>query len=157
LWLDANEGLSIEACRRLAPHLSELGVRVLEQPLPAADDRLLKDLQCAVPLCADESFRGGVESLAELSDVYELINVKLDKSGGLTESLDVIRAARARGIGVVVGCMCSSSLSVAPAIILAQDALLADLDAALLLAEDHPEGVRYAQGKIFPPSAAMWG
>ncbi|MFP6687466.1 MAG: N-acetyl-D-Glu racemase DgcA [Polyangiaceae bacterium] len=157
LWLDANEGLSIEACQRLAPHLLDLGVRVLEQPLPAADDQLLKDLECAVPLCADESFRGGVESLAGLSDVYELVNVKLDKSGGLTESLDVIRAARARGLGVVVGCMCSSSLSIAPAILLAQDALFADLDAALLLAEDHTERVRYANGRVYPPSSATWG
>jgi L-alanine-DL-glutamate epimerase-like enolase superfamily enzyme len=157
LWLDANEGLTIEGCRELVPHLPGLGVVVLEQPVPAADDAGLTSIDCPVPLCADESFHGGVERLDALAEGYTLINVKLDKAGGLTEALRVMRAAQERDLGVAVGCMCSSSLSIAPASLLAQHARYTDLDAALLLAEDHPTAVRYDGPYVLPTDPALWG
>lgn len=156
LIVDANEGWTVESYRSFAPALARLGVAMVEQPLPAAADEGLRGEARPVPLCADESAhaRPGLERLAGL---YDLVNVKLDKTGGLTEALAMIAAARALKLGVMVGCMVATSLSMAPAVLAAQGAEYVDLDGPLLLAEDRPEGLAYRGSTLQPPAAALWG
>ena len=156
LIADANEswtGLDIEAlCHQLHAHAVEL----IEQPLPAGADADLAHVQSPVPLCADES----LQSRAELGDVvgrYRFINVKLDKCGGLTEALALIHAARQRGLGVMTGCMLSTSLGIAPAFVAAMQAQFADLDGPLLLARDRPSGLRFQGSDVDPPEVELWG
>ncbi len=154
--VDANEGWDAEIYTDLAPHLLRLGVALVEQPLPAGADEILAEIERPLPVCADESChdRG---SLAGLAGKYDMVNIKLDKTGGLTEALALRDLAHAQGYGVMVGCMVGSSLAMAPAVLVAQGAGIVDLDGPLLLAEDRENPLRYEAGKVYPPDAALWG
>ena len=140
LIVDVNEGLSFDELRRLAPELARLDVKLLEQPLAAGEDAVLEGYESPVPLCADESVHTRAE-LAVCAGRYGLINIKLDKTGGLTEALALAAEARARGFRLMVGCMVATSLAMAPALILAQGAAFVDLDGPLLLARDRQPGL----------------
>jgi L-alanine-DL-glutamate epimerase-like enolase superfamily enzyme len=154
--VDANEGWSAEVYSDLAPHLVRLGVEMVEQPLPAGQDDALLGLERPVPLCADESChdRNGLE---KLRGKYDMINIKLDKTGGLTEALALRRAAEEMGFDIMVGCMIGSSLAMAPATVVARGAKVVDLDAPLLLAEDRDNALHYDADGVHPPVAALWG
>ena len=156
LIVDANEGMDFEALRRLAPELKKLDVMLMEQPLKAGEDESLEGYDCPVPLCADESLHTR-EQLALCARRYGCINVKLDKTGGLTEALALAREARALGLELMIGCMVSTSLAMAPAVILAQGAAFVDLDGPLLLAQDREPGLVYQGSMIEPPQPALWG
>ncbi|ASM74269.1 MULTISPECIES: N-acetyl-D-Glu racemase DgcA [Roseobacteraceae] len=154
--VDANEGWSAEVYADLAPHLVRLGVQLVEQPLPAGEDEALTGMARPVPVCADESChdRG---SLPHLKGKYDVVNIKLDKTGGLTEALALRDAALAEGYRVMVGCMVGSSLAMAPATLVAQGAEVVDLDGPLLLAEDRDEPLIFDAAGVHPPSAKLWG
>lgn len=154
--VDANEGWSAEVYSDLAPHLLRLGVALVEQPLPAGADDALLGLDRPVPLCADESCHDRA-SLAALKGKYDVVNIKLDKTGGLTEALALKDAALAEGFGIMVGCMVGSSLAMAPAVLVAQGAQIVDLDGPLLLAEDRTEPLLFDEKGVYPPSATLWG
>ena len=154
--VDANEGWSAGIYTDLAPHLARLGVALVEQPLPAGRDEALRGLPRPVPLCADESCHDRA-SLPALEGLYDMVNVKLDKTGGLTEALALRAEARARGFGVMVGCMVGSSLAMAPAVLVAQGAEVVDLDGPLLLAADREEPLRYEGSRLWPAEARLWG
>lgn len=154
--VDANEGWSAEVYADLAPHLVRLGVELVEQPLPAGEDHALLGMQRPVPVCADESCHDR-SSLADLKGKYDVVNIKLDKTGGLTEALALRDAAIAQGYEVMVGCMVGSSLAMAPATLVAQGASVVDLDGPLLLAEDRDEPLIFDNAGVHPPSAALWG
>ena len=154
--VDANEGWTAEVYTDLAPHLLRLGVALVEQPLPAGQDGMLGEIARPVPVCADESCHDRA-SLAGLVGKYDLVNIKLDKTGGLTEALALREAARRAGLGVMVGCMVATSLSMAPALQVAQGAELVDLDGPLLLAKDRAQGLRYAGSLVYPPAPELWG
>ena len=154
--VDANEGWTAEVYADLAPHLVRLGVALVEQPLPAAEDAALIGLARPVPVCADESCHDRA-SLAGLAGKYDMVNIKLDKTGGLTEALALRDAARAEGFAVMVGCMVGTSLAMAPAVLVAQGAEIADLDGPLLLAEDRDVPLTYDAAGAHPPEAALWG
>jgi L-alanine-DL-glutamate epimerase-like enolase superfamily enzyme len=156
LIVDANEALSFEELRRLAPELARLDVKLLEQPLPAGEDGALEGYESPVPLCADESLHTRAE-LAACAGRYGLINIKLDKAGGLTEALALAVEARERGFGLMIGCMVATSLAMAPAMILAQGAEFVDLDGPLLLTRDREPGLSITGSLIEPPSPAVWG
>ncbi len=154
--VDANEGWTPELYETLAPVLVRLGVEMVEQPFPAgADDALLK-LDRVLPVCADESChdRG---SLPALKGKYDMVNIKLDKTGGLTEAIALRDAASAEGYQVMVGCMVGSSLAMAPATLVAQGVAVTDLDGPLLLAEDRDTPLQFDEQGVYPPSAALWG
>lgn len=154
--VDANEGWSIEEYVAYAPSLRRLGVDMIEQPFPAGSDEALADLARPVPVCADESChdRG---SLAVLAGRYDMVNIKLDKAGGLTEALALKQAAAGQGFGIMVGCMLATSLAMAPALYLCSDAAVVDLDGPLLLASDRPEGLHIEETTIHPPQPGLWG
>ena len=154
LIVDSNEGWQIDELARYAEPLGRYGVIFFEQPVPQAQEAGLADID--LPFCADESVhdRG---SLTALPRAYEWVNLKLDKTGGLTEALACAAAAKADNRKIMVGCMVATSLSMAPAMLLAQHADLIDLDGPLWLAEDCPHGLRYDGATIHPPSAALWG
>jgi len=154
--VDANEGWSAEIYADLAPHLDRLGVGLVEQPLPAGDDDALLGLDRPVPVCADESCHDR-DSLPALRGKYDVVNIKLDKTGGLTEALALRDAARAEGYGIMVGCMVGSSLAMAPAVLVAQGATVTDLDGPLLLAEDRAHALKFDAAGVHPPEAALWG
>ena len=154
--VDANEGWSAEVYADLAPHLVRLGVELVEQPLPAGEDHALLGMQRPVPVCADESCHDR-SSLANLKGKYDVVNIKLDKTGGLTEALALRDAATAQGYEVMVGCMVGSSLAMAPATLVAQGASVVDLDGPLLLAEDRDEPLIFDNAGVHPPSATLWG
>nr|WP_217360601.1 N-acetyl-D-Glu racemase DgcA [Ruegeria arenilitoris] len=154
--VDANEGWSAEVYADLAPNLVRLGVALVEQPLPAGDDEALIGLDRPVPVCADESCHDRA-SLPGLRGKYDVINIKLDKTGGLTEALELRRAAQAEGYGIMVGCMVGSSLAMAPATLVAQGALVTDLDGPLLLAEDRDTPLIFDDAGVHPPEAELWG
>ncbi len=154
--VDANEGWSAEVYADLAPHLVRLGVTLVEQPLPAGDDDALIGMDRPVPVCADESCHDRA-SLPGLKGKYDVVNIKLDKTGGLTEALALRQAALAEGYGVMVGCMVGSSLAMAPAVLLAQGAQVVDLDGPLLLAEDRDPPLDYDAAGVHPPAANLWG
>jgi L-Ala-D/L-Glu epimerase len=156
LIVDANEGWNAEHFARYAPVLAELGVALIEQPMPAGRDHALAELPHPVPVCADESCHTS-EDVEALVGKYDVVNVKLDKTGGLTEALSLVRAARAKGFRLMVGCMVGTSLAMAPACFLAQDAEFVDLDAPLLLARDRQPGLRYEGSTVYPPEPALWG
>ncbi len=156
LIVDANEGWSLDDYVALAPRLAALGVVLIEQPLPAGQDAGLASLQRPVPVCADESCHA-TESLAEIAGRYDAVNIKLDKTGGLTEALKLKQAALDQGFQIMVGCMVATSLAMAPAILVAQDAAVVDLDGPLLMARDRPEGLRYEGSTLYPPEPALWG
>lgn len=156
LVVDANEGLSFDDLRRLAPDFARLEVKLLEQPLKAGEDAGLEGYDCPVMLCADESLRTRAE-LADCVKRYGCINVKLDKAGGLTEALALAAEARALGLQVMAGCMVATSLAMAPAMIIAQGAEFVDLDGPLLLARDRAPGLVYEGSVIHPPPRELWG
>ena len=154
--VDANEGWSAEVYADLAPHLVRLGVELVEQPLPAGEDTALIGMERPVPVCADESCHDRA-SLPDLKGKYDVVNIKLDKTGGLTEALKLRDAALAEGYQVMVGCMVGSSLAMAPATLVAQGATVTDLDGPLLLAEDRYEPLTFDDAGVHPPKAALWG
>ncbi|AXI53261.1 L-Ala-D/L-Glu epimerase (plasmid) [Pseudoseohaeicola sp. NH-UV-7] len=154
--VDANEGWSADVYTDLAPHLVRLGVDLVEQPLPAGEDDALIGMARPVPVCADESCHDRA-SLAALKGKYDVVNIKLDKTGGLTEALALKDAALAQGYGVMVGCMVGSSLAMAPAVLVAQGAAVVDLDGPLLLAEDREHALTFDENGVHPPDAALWG
>ena len=154
--VDPNESWDEALTRAMQPVLAEARVDLLEQPVPADDDAWLEGFTPAVPICADEA----VHVAADLEIVarrYQSVNVKLDKAGGLTAALELAQAARARGLGLMTGCMISSSLSIAPALHVAALSDYADLDGPLWLAADRPGGVRDVGGVLHPPVAGFWG
>ncbi|AFL52652.1 L-alanine-DL-glutamate epimerase-like enolase superfamily enzyme [Sinorhizobium fredii] len=154
--LDANEGWTPE---NLAFHFTacaEAGIDLIEQPLPAGSDAALAHVDRAVPVCADESVHATAD-LKALVGRYDAVNIKLDKTGGLTEALRMREEAKALGLKIMVGCMVGSSLAMAPAILVAQGADFVDLDGALLLAEDRSPGLRYEASLVFPPDPSLWG
>ena len=154
--VDANEGWSAEVYSDLAPHLARLGVAMVEQPVPAGQDAALAGIPRPVPLCADESAHDRA-SLPGLRGLYDIVNIKLDKTGGLTEALALRGAARDAGFGIMVGCMVGSSLAMAPAVLVAQGAEVVDLDGPLLLAEDRATPLVYDAAGVHPPESALWG
>jgi L-alanine-DL-glutamate epimerase-like enolase superfamily enzyme len=154
--IDANEGWNAEVYADLVPHLLRLGVELVEQPLPAGQDDLLAEIARPVPVCADESCFDRA-SLPALKGKYDVVNLKLDKTGGLTEGLLTRDLARQMGFKVMVGCMVGSSLAMAPAVLLAQGAAWTDLDGPLLLAEDRPHPLHYDAAGAHPPDANLWG
>ena len=154
--VDANEGWSAEIYADLAPHLLRLGVALVEQPLPAGQDDALIGLERPVPVCADESCHDRA-SLPGLAGKYDMINIKLDKAGGLTEALALKQEAMAQGYAIMVGCMVGSSLAMAPATLLAQSAAFVDLDGPLLLAEDRATPLRFDESGVHPPEPGLWG
>ena len=154
--VDANEGWSAEVYLDLAPHLLRLGVELVEQPLPAAEDDALLGLERILPICADESCHDS-SSLADMQGKYDFANIKLDKTGGLTEALALRDAALASGFRIMVGCMVGSSLAMAPATLVAQGAAFTDLDGPLLLAEDRDQPLKFDAAGVHPPVAALWG
>jgi L-alanine-DL-glutamate epimerase-like enolase superfamily enzyme len=154
--VDANEGWTAEVYSDLAPHLVRLGVELVEQPLPAGADDMLAEIARPLPVCADESCHDRA-SLAALKGKYDMVNIKLDKTGGLTEALDLRDAARAEGYGIMVGCMVGSSLAMAPAVLVAQGADVVDLDGPLLLAEDRDIPLHYDARGVHPPRPELWG
>ncbi len=156
LIVDANESWSLDQLTRDAPLYAQAGVELIEQPLPAGADDALTDLACPLPLCADESFHD-LASLEAVAGRYQVVNIKLDKTGGLTEALRVYASAQAQGLDLFVGCMVATSLSMAPALVLAGAARWVDLDGALLLTRDRQPGLRYAAGRIAPPPPGLWG
>jgi L-alanine-DL-glutamate epimerase-like enolase superfamily enzyme len=156
LIVDANEGLTFEDLKRLAPDFARLGVKLIEQPLKAGEDHALEGYDCPVLLCADESLHTRAE-LAACVGRYGAVNIKLDKAGGLTEALALAEAARAAGLAIMVGCMVSTSLSMAPALIVAQGAAFVDLDGPLLLAKDREPCLTYIGSMIEPPRPELWG
>jgi L-alanine-DL-glutamate epimerase-like enolase superfamily enzyme len=156
LIVDANEAWTMDFLPELMAAAVETGVEVIEQPLPANADAGLAEVERRVPVCADESLhtRAG---LADLVKRYDAINIKLDKAGGLTEALALSAAARAAGLQIMVGCMVATSLAMAPALLLAQDADWVDLDGPLLLARDRQPGLRYDGALVYPPPPELWG
>lgn len=156
ILVDANEGWDAEIYTDLAPHLMRLGVALVEQPLPAGADEMLAEIARPVPVCADESCHDRA-SLADLAGKYDAVNIKLDKTGGLTEAMALCDLARAEGYQVMVGCMVGTSLAMAPALLVAQGAQYVDLDGPLLLAQDRARPLRYEGETVFPPEAELWG
>jgi L-alanine-DL-glutamate epimerase-like enolase superfamily enzyme len=154
--IDANEGWTPEVYADLAPHLLRLGVELVEQPLPAGQDDMLAEIARPLPVCADESCFDRA-SLARLKGKYDAVNLKLDKTGGLTEALLTRDLARSMDFKVMVGCMVGSSLAMAPAVLLAQGAEWTDLDGPLLLAEDREVPLHYDADGVHPPDANLWG
>ena len=154
--IDANEGWDADTYRTLAPELVDLGVRMVEQPMPAGDDDALLEVERVLPVCADESCHDR-HSLAALKGKYDLINIKLDKTGGLTEALKLRAEAEAMGFGIMVGCMVGSSLAMAPATLVAQGVAYTDLDGPLLLAEDRSTPLKFDDRYVYPPEPALWG
>ena len=154
--VDANEGWSAEVYADLAPHLIRLGVQMVEQPMPAGADDMLGEIARPLPVCADESCHDRT-SLPALRGKYDLVNIKLDKTGGLTEALALKGESIAQGYGVMVGCMVGSSLAMAPATILAQGVAFTDLDGPLLLAEDRAEPLIFDAAGVHAPTAGLWG
>jgi L-alanine-DL-glutamate epimerase-like enolase superfamily enzyme len=156
LLIDANESWSPQHYQSIVPRLSELGVELIEQPFPAAEDEVLQTLDHPIPVCADESCHTTAD-LLRVKDVYEVINVKLDKTGGLTEALRLCERARENGFKLLIGCMVCTSLSIAPARLLGSAADWVDLDGPLLLARDREHGLSYWNERIGIPERELWG
>ena len=156
LIVDPNESWDRAVLEAMQPILVEVGAALLEQPVPAGEDDWLEGFAPAIPICADES----VHVAADLHDVarrYQAVNVKLDKAGGLTGALELAHAARAHGLGLMTGCMVSSSLSIAPALHVARLSDFVDLDGPVWLKEDRAGGAREEAGMLIPPAAGFWG
>lgn len=148
-WNESNLASNLDAC-------AQAGVALVEQPLPDGRDDALADMRRPLPVCADESVHDRT-SLPALVGKYDTINIKLDKAGGLTEALAMLADAEQQKFTVMVGCMVATSLAMAPAMLLAQRAHFVDLDGPLLLSKDRPDGLRYVDSLVFPPTAALWG
>ncbi len=154
--LDANEGWPEAALEHHLRISAEMNIALVEQPLPAGKDEMLAVINRPVIVCADESVHH-TGDLASLRDRYDAINIKLDKTGGLTEALAMKREAQRLGFQIMLGCMVGTSLAMAPAVLLAQDAEFVDLDGPLLLARDREPGLRYEASLVFPPERELWG
>ena len=154
--VDANEGWSAEVYSELAPHLVRLGVLMVEQPMPAGADDMLAEIARPLPVCADESCHDRA-SLPGLAGKYDMVNIKLDKTGGLTEAMALKAEAIAAGYDVMVGCMVGSSLAMAPAVLVAQGVAITDLDGPLLLAEDREAALQFDADGVHPAAAGLWG
>ena len=154
--LDANEGWSDANIRQHLLAAARHGIALIEQPLPAGRDEILRTIPHPVPICADESVHTA-EGLRDLLGLYDCVNIKLDKTGGLTAALDLRERARELGFGVMVGCMVGTSLAMAPAVLVAQDADFVDLDGPLLLSKDREPPLAYDGSLVSPPSPALWG
>jgi L-alanine-DL-glutamate epimerase-like enolase superfamily enzyme len=154
--LDANEGWTEDDIVRNLAAAAELGIALIEQPLPAGKDGILRHIARPVPVCADESVHEA-KDLAALAGLYDAVNIKLDKAGGLTAAIELRDRARKLGFGVMVGCMVGTSLAMAPAVLLAQEADFVDLDGPLLLARDRVPGLAYRGSLVSPPEPALWG
>ena len=154
--VDANEGWSAEVYADLAPHLIRLGVQMVEQPLPAGADDMLAEIARPLPVCADEACHDRA-SLPALKGKYDMVNIKLDKTGGLTEAFLLKQAAIAEGYAVMVGCMVGTSLAMAPATLLAEGVAFTDLDGPLLLAEDRAAPLIFDEAGVHAPTPALWG
>ena len=156
LVIDANEAWTPEHYQRYVPEFKQLGVEMIEQPFPADNDSVLKTLDHPIPVCADESCHDTAD-LERLVGLYEFVNIKLDKTGGLTEALRLQAEAEDKGFLTMIGCMSATSLGVAPAFLIAQRAKIIDLDAPLYLYDDRPFPLKYDGSIVFPPSAELWG
>lgn len=156
LVADANEGWQPDDLAELLAVAAETGIELVEQPLPAGQDEALASIAQPVPVCADESAHTS-EGLAGLRDRYDAVNIKLDKTGGLTEALHMAREARGLDFKIMAGCMVSTSLAMAPALLLAQLADWTDLDGPLLLARDREHALQIRNGMIEPPDPRLWG
>lgn len=156
LIVDANGGWDMALLKTMTIALAELGVLLIEQPLLEGADQNLLGFNSPVPLCADESCLD-CSSLEYVIPRYQYINIKLDKTGGLTEALALVDAATEAGLGIMVGCMAATSLAMAPALLIAQRARFVDLDGPMLLAKDRENGMTYKNGMVYPPAAALWG
>ena len=154
--IDANEGWDADTYRELAPALLRLGVKMVEQPLPAGNDDALLEMERPLPVCADEACHDRT-SLPALVGKYDMVNIKLDKTGGLTEALALRKAAEDMGFEIMVGCMVGSSLAMAPAMLVAQGVAYTDLDGPLLLAEDRDTPLKFDEKGVHPPEPALWG
>jgi L-alanine-DL-glutamate epimerase-like enolase superfamily enzyme len=156
LLIDANESWSPRHYRKTVSALKELGVELIEQPFPADADDVLEELDHPIAVCADESCHTTAD-IPRLKNRYEAINIKLDKTGGLTEALDLYQRGRDNNFKILIGCMVCTSLSIAPARVLASEADWVDLDGPLLLARDRDDGLHYEHGKIAMPQRELWG
>ncbi len=154
--LDANEAWSLDAYNQLIPELVKLGVSMIEQPFHADEDHVLENLDRPIPICADESCHDR-SSLKKVIGRYDMINIKTDKTGGLTEALALKAEAEAAGLQIMVGCMLSSSLSMAPAYVVAQGAKVVDLDGPLLLSQDIDHGFEFENNSMLPFCSELWG
>lgn len=154
--VDANEAWDDTCFEENMAACLEAGVELIEQPVPASDDSALVGLSCPVTVCADESLHTR-KDLAALRERYSAVNIKLDKAGGLTEALELLKDARALDFKVMIGCMLGTSLAMAPAVLLSQEADYVDLDGPLLLAEDRTPGLRFEGSLLYPPEPTLWG
>ena len=156
LIVDANEGWNAENLAVNFAACADAGVELIEQPLPEGRDQVLANLKRPIPVCADESAHDR-SSLSALAGKYDAVNVKLDKAGGLTEALAMAAQAERLGFTLMLGSMVATSLSVAPAMLVAQRARYVDLDGPLLLAKDRAHGLLYRDSLVYPPTPALWG
>jgi L-alanine-DL-glutamate epimerase-like enolase superfamily enzyme len=156
LIVDANEGWAPENLEAMLAACAEVGVELVEQPLPAGNDEALRHIKRAVTVCADESAHD-IAGLDQLRGKYDAINIKLDKTGGLTAAMALARAAKARNMEIMIGCMLATSLAMAPAMLLGSMAAFVDLDGPLLLKQDREPGIRFDGSLMYPPAAALWG
>lgn len=153
---DANEGWSVDQLASYAGKLADLGVELIEQPCPAGEDEGLRSFTSPVPLCADESCHVA-DDVEGLVGKYQLVNIKLDKAGGVSGALELAHAARARGMGIMLGCMLSTSLAIAPGVLVGQLAKYVDLDGPLALLKDRKIAVSFRDGMVEPAPASLWG
>jgi L-Ala-D/L-Glu epimerase / N-acetyl-D-glutamate racemase len=156
LIVDPNESWTADILREMQPVLVENRVALLEQPLPAGSEHRIEGFASSVPICADESCHTAAD-LARLVGHFQFVNIKLDKTGGLTAALELLHQARARGFGIMVGCMICTSLSIAPALHVARHAQFVDVDGPLWLARDRAGGMRFSHGQLMPPQNGFWG
>jgi len=156
LIIDANEAWTDDNVEALMHVCAETGIALIEQPLPASADSILAEIAHPVPVCADESIHG-LRSLDAIASRYDAINIKLDKTGGITEALALAEAAEKRGMTIMVGCMLATSLAMAPATLVAQRAEFVDLDGPLLLARDREPGLTFEGSRVLPPDSDLWG
>jgi len=156
LIVDANEGWNADNVDENLAACADAGVTLIEQPLPEGRDQALARGKRPIPVCADESVHDRA-SLAGLAGKYDAVNIKLDKAGGLTDALALAGEARQRGFAIMVGCMVATSLAMAPAMLVAQQADFVDLDGPLLLAKDRADGLRYEGSLVYPSESALWG
>jgi L-alanine-DL-glutamate epimerase-like enolase superfamily enzyme len=156
LIVDANEGWDDSNLADNFAACAEAGVALIEQPLPEGNDQALAQMSRPIPVCADESVHDRA-SFAALVGKYDAVNIKLDKTGGLTEALATVAEAQRQNFTIMVGCMVATSLAMAPAILLAQQARFVDLDGPLLLSKDRPDGLRYLDSLVYPPLPTLWG
>jgi len=156
LIIDPNEGWDVALLKEKVGYLADIGVEMLEQPVSALADEGLAEFQSPVPLCADEALHTAAD-LEKLVSKYDMVNIKLDKTGGLSEALVLKQRATELGFGIMVGCMVGTSLAMAPAVLVAQGAKIVDLDGPLLLKHDREPGLDFRDGMIHPPKPELWG